>query len=269
MLALVKTQAGPGLELTEVPEPAAGINDVLIRVRKAGICGTDLHIACVGRLGRSDDPAAAGRRPRVRGRDRRGGQQRQRLPCRGPRQRRGPRRLRPLPPLPGRSPPPLRPQHRPGRRPRRRLRRVRGPPMTNVWHHWPGIDEDVAAIFDPFGNAVHTALRFPVLGEDVLVSGAGPIGLMSIAVVRHAGARHRGRQRAQRLPACARDAHGGQPRRRPDDATCSTCSGSWAWSRASTWPSRCPATQPRIRIGHRQHGSRRRRSRSWASPREP
>ncbi|HSM34127.1 MAG TPA: zinc-binding dehydrogenase, partial [Anaerolineae bacterium] len=63
-------------------------------------------------------------------------------------------------------------------------------PMTNVWHHWPGIDEDVAAIFDPFGNAVHTALEFPVLGEDVLVSGAGPIGLMAIAIVLHAGARY-------------------------------------------------------------------------------
>jgi threonine 3-dehydrogenase len=62
-------------------------------------------------------------------------------------------------------------------------------PMTNVWHHWPGIDEEVAAIFDPFGNAVHTSLAFPVLGEDVLVSGAGPIGLMAIAVVKHAGAR--------------------------------------------------------------------------------
>src|SRR5690349_4173886 len=63
-------------------------------------------------------------------------------------------------------------------------------PMTNVWHHWPGIDEDVAAIFDPLGNAVHTALAFPVLGEDVLISGAGPIGLMATAVARHAGARH-------------------------------------------------------------------------------
>jgi threonine 3-dehydrogenase len=62
--------------------------------------------------------------------------------------------------------------------------------MTNVWHHWAGIDEEVAAIFDPFGNAVHTALAFPILGEDVLVSGAGPIGLMATAVVRHAGARH-------------------------------------------------------------------------------
>jgi len=63
-------------------------------------------------------------------------------------------------------------------------------PMTNIWHHWPGIDEDTAAIFDPFGNAVHTALSFAVLGEDVLVTGAGPIGCMAVAVVRHAGARH-------------------------------------------------------------------------------
>jgi threonine 3-dehydrogenase len=63
-------------------------------------------------------------------------------------------------------------------------------PMTNVWRHTPGIDLDVAAIFDPFGNAVHTALSFPVLGEDVLITGAGPIGVMAAAVVRHAGARY-------------------------------------------------------------------------------
>src|SRR5713226_9482017 len=62
--------------------------------------------------------------------------------------------------------------------------------MTNVWHHHPSIDRDIAAIFDPFGNAVHTALSFPVLGEDVLITGAGPIGIMAAAVVRHAGARH-------------------------------------------------------------------------------
>jgi len=62
--------------------------------------------------------------------------------------------------------------------------------MTNVWHHAPGIDLDVAAIFDPLGNAVHTALSFSVLGEDVLVIGAGPIGIMAAAVARHAGARH-------------------------------------------------------------------------------
>ncbi len=63
-------------------------------------------------------------------------------------------------------------------------------PMSNIWQHNPGISRDVAAIFDPFGNAVHTALAFPVLGEDVLVTGAGPIGIMAAAVARHAGARH-------------------------------------------------------------------------------
>jgi threonine 3-dehydrogenase len=62
--------------------------------------------------------------------------------------------------------------------------------MTNVWRHDPKINQEVAAIFDPFGNAVHTALSFPVLGEDVLITGAGPIGIMAIPVVRHAGARH-------------------------------------------------------------------------------
>jgi threonine 3-dehydrogenase len=62
-------------------------------------------------------------------------------------------------------------------------------PMTNVWHHAPGIDPDVASIFDPFGNAVHTALSFPVLGEDVLITGAGPIGVMAVAIAKHAGAR--------------------------------------------------------------------------------
>jgi threonine 3-dehydrogenase len=63
-------------------------------------------------------------------------------------------------------------------------------PMSNIWQHAPGVPLDVAAIFDPFGNAVHTALAFPVLGEDVLVTGAGPIGIMAAAVARHAGARH-------------------------------------------------------------------------------
>jgi threonine 3-dehydrogenase len=63
-------------------------------------------------------------------------------------------------------------------------------PMMNIWRHKPNMDLEVAAIFDPFGNAVHTALSFPVLGEDVLITGAGPIGIMAAAVVRHAGARH-------------------------------------------------------------------------------
>jgi len=63
-------------------------------------------------------------------------------------------------------------------------------PATNVWRQHSDIDLDVAAIFDPFGNAVHTALTFPVLGEDVLITGAGPIGIMAAIVARHAGARY-------------------------------------------------------------------------------
>jgi threonine 3-dehydrogenase len=62
--------------------------------------------------------------------------------------------------------------------------------MTNLWRHDPKVDRDAAAIFDPFGNAVHTALTFEVLGEDVLITGAGPIGIMAAAVARHAGARY-------------------------------------------------------------------------------
>lgn len=63
-------------------------------------------------------------------------------------------------------------------------------PMSNIWLHDPSIELEVASIFDPFGNAVHTALSFPLLGEDVLITGAGPIGVMAAAVARHAGARH-------------------------------------------------------------------------------
>jgi threonine 3-dehydrogenase len=63
-------------------------------------------------------------------------------------------------------------------------------PMSNVWHHDPNIDRDIASIFDPLGNAVHTALSFDCLAEDVLITGAGPIGLMAAAVVRHSGARN-------------------------------------------------------------------------------
>ena len=63
-------------------------------------------------------------------------------------------------------------------------------PKGNVWRHIEGIDPEIAALFDPFGNAVHTALKFPVLGEDVLITGVGPIGLLATAVVNHAGARN-------------------------------------------------------------------------------
>ena len=189
MLALVKSQPGPGLDLREVAEPSIGINDVLVRVRKTGICGTDLHIA-------SWDPWAAKtiKPPLIVGHefvgeivevgsnvaDFRAGDLvsgEGHVVC---------GRCRHC--LAGR-------RHlcantiglgvgRDGA-----FAEYVSIPMTNVWHHWPGVDEEVAAIFDPFGNAVHTALAFPVLGEDVLVSGAGPIGLMATAVVRHAGAR--------------------------------------------------------------------------------
>jgi threonine 3-dehydrogenase len=190
MLALVKTRPEAGLELRDVPVPEIGINDVLIRVHKTGICGTDLHIE-------SWDPWAAGaiKPPLVVGHEFVGeivdigsnvadfaagdlvsgeghvvcGRCRHCLA--------GRRNLcaNTIGLGVGRD---------------GAFAEYVSLPMTNVWHHWPGIDEEVAAIFDPFGNAVHTALAFPILGEDVLVSGAGPIGLMATAVVRHAGARH-------------------------------------------------------------------------------
>ena len=190
MLALVKTTAGPGLELTTVDDPVIGINDVLVRVRKTGICGTDLHIESwdpwaaktvqpplvvghefVGEIVAVGDNVSdfhpgdlvSGEGHVVCGRCRHCLAGRRHL-C----------------------------AHSIGLGVGRdgAFAEYVALPMTNIWHHWPGVDEEVAAIFDPFGNAVHTALAFPVLGEDVLVSGAGPIGLMATAVVRHAGARH-------------------------------------------------------------------------------
>ena len=190
MRALVKAAPGPGLELREVPEPKSGVNDVLIKVRKAGICGTDLHIE-------SWNPWAAAtlEPPLVVGHEFVGEIVEVGANVSD---------FRPGEVVSGEG-------HVVCGRCRHCLAGRRHLcahtvglgvgrdgafaeyvvlPMTNVWHQWEGIDEDVAAIFDPFGNAVHTALEFPVLGEDVLVSGAGPIGLMAIAVVRHAGARY-------------------------------------------------------------------------------
>jgi threonine 3-dehydrogenase len=190
MLALVKVDAGPGLRLQEVPRPEIGINDVLIRVHKTGICGTDLHIeswdswaaktihppqvighefvgevADVGSNVTDFHPGelVSGEGHVTCGRCRH---------CLA-----GQRHLCVNTVGLG--------VNRDGA-----FAEYVALPMTNVWHHVPGIDEDVAAIFDPFGNAVHTALAFEVLGEDVLVTGAGPIGLMASAVARHAGARH-------------------------------------------------------------------------------
>ena len=190
MKALVKSQAAQGLWLEEIPEPAIGINDVLIRVRYAGICGTDVHIyqwddwaqktikvpmaighefvgevVAVGSNVNDFFPGdvVSGEGHVVCGRCRN---------CMA-----GRRHLCANTQGVG--------VNRAGA-----FAEYIALPMTNIWRHHAGIDQEVAAIFDPFGNAVHTALSFPVLGEDVLITGAGPIGIMAIPVARHAGARH-------------------------------------------------------------------------------
>jgi len=186
----VKSQRAPGLWLEDIPEPTIGINDVLIRVALTGICGTDLHIyewdewaqqtipvpmaighefvgeiVAVGSNVNDFHPGeiVGGEGHVVCGR------------CRNC--------------LAGRRHLCAHTQgvgvNRPGA-----FAEYIALPITNIWRHRDDVDREVAAIFDPFGNAVHTALSFPVLGEDVLITGAGPIGLMAIPVVRHAGARH-------------------------------------------------------------------------------
>jgi len=190
MKALVKSKPEPGLWLEEIPEPAVGINDVLVRVLRTGLCGTDLHIynwdewaqrtipvpmaighEFVGKIVKvgtnvndfHPGDLVSGEGHVVCGRCRNCLAGRRHL-CAHTR---------------GVG------VNRPGA-----FAECISVPMNNVWRHKESIDLDVAAIFDPFGNAVHTALSFPVLGEDVLVTGAGPIGIMAAAVVRHAGARH-------------------------------------------------------------------------------
>ncbi len=186
----MKSRRGPGLWLEEIDTPTFGINDVLIRVLRTGICGTDVHIykwdewaqrtipvpmaighEFVGRIVETGSNVVdfapgdivSGEGHVVCGR------------CRNC--------------LAGR-------RHlcahtlgvgvnRPGA-----FAEYIALPVTNIWRHHESVSLDVAAIFDPFGNAVHTALSFPVLGEDVLVTGAGPIGIMAAAVVVHAGARY-------------------------------------------------------------------------------
>ncbi|MFE0698785.1 L-threonine 3-dehydrogenase [Streptomyces sp. NPDC058872] len=189
MKALVKLKAEPGLWLTDVPEPETGPGDVLIKVKRTGICGTDLHIRSwdgwaqktiatpltighefvgeVVSVGRDVTDVAVGDLVSGEGH----------LVCGKCRNC-----------LAG----------------RRHLCRATiglgvgrdgafaeyvALPASNVWVHRVPVDLDVAAIFDPFGNAVHTALSFPLVGEDVLVTGAGPIGIMAAAVAKHAGAR--------------------------------------------------------------------------------
>src|SRR5437763_7415451 len=190
MKALVKKKAEPGLWLDEVPVPTIGINDVLIRVLRTGICGTDLHIYKWDAWAQKTIPVplvvghefvgeivevgtnvtdfhpgevVSGEGHVVCGRCRNCLAGRRHL-CKDTK---------------GIG------VNRPGA-----FAEFISVPMTNVWHHRENVDLDVAAIFDPFGNAVHTALSFDVLGEDVLITGAGPIGIMAAAVARQAGARH-------------------------------------------------------------------------------
>src|SRR5256885_6943528 len=190
MKALVKKKREPGLWLEEVPVPEFGINDVLIEVLRTGICGTDVHIYNWDAWAQKTIPV-----PMVVGHEFVG-----RIVEVGA----NVKDFRPGEVVSGEG-------HvvcghcRNCLAGRRHLCKdtqgvgVNRPgafagylalPMTNVWHHDPAIPRDVQAIFDPFGNAVHTALSFDVLGEDVLITAAGPIGCMAAAVVRHAGARH-------------------------------------------------------------------------------
>ncbi|MHB1034947.1 MAG: L-threonine 3-dehydrogenase [Pirellulales bacterium] len=190
MKALVKKEARTGLWLEDVPVPEIGINDVLIEILRTGICGTDVHIynwdawsqktvpvpLVIGHefVGRVIEVGAnvkdfhaghivSGEGHVVCGRCRNCLAGRRHL-CKDTK---------------GIG------VNRPGA-----FAEYLALPMTNVWVHAPSIERDVQAIFDPFGNAVHTALHFSVLGEDVLITGAGPIGVMAVAVAKHAGARY-------------------------------------------------------------------------------
>jgi threonine 3-dehydrogenase len=188
--ALVKQKAEPGLWLMDVPEPETGPSDVLIKVLRTGICGTDLHIRnydgwaqqsirtplvlghefvgevaaigsdvvdiAVGDLVSGEGHLVCGKcRNCLAGR---------RHLCRST-----------LGLGVGRD---------------GAFAEYVALPASNVWVHRVPVDLDIAAIFDPFGNAVHTALSFPLVGEDVLITGAGPIGIMAAAIVRFIGARN-------------------------------------------------------------------------------
>jgi threonine 3-dehydrogenase len=190
MKALVKSRPEPGLWVEDVPVPAVGINDVLIKVEMTGICGTDLHIHKWDDWAKKTIPqglvighefvglveAVGSNVTDFKPGDIVGGEGH--VVC---------GRCRNC--MAGR---------------REQCKDTKGVgvnragafaeyvslPMTNVWYHDQSLPREVQAAFDPFGNAVHTALAWPVLGEDVLITGAGPIGLMAVAVAKHAGARH-------------------------------------------------------------------------------
>ncbi|HNS33287.1 MAG TPA: L-threonine 3-dehydrogenase [bacterium] len=190
MKALVKKKAEPGLWMEEVPVPQPGINDVLIKIQKTAICGTDVHIYNWDAWSRKHVPV-----PMITGHEFAGviesigsnvkdfkpgdivsgeghivcGRCRNCLA--------GRRHL--CKDTSGIG------VNRPGA-----FAEYLCIPVANVWHADPSIPLEILSIFDPFGNATHSALSFDVLGEDVIITGAGPIGIMSAAIVKHAGARH-------------------------------------------------------------------------------
>src|SRR4051794_10359397 len=190
MKAIVKSKAEPGLWIEDVPEPEIGINDVLIKIKKTGICGTDVHIynwdawsqatikiptilghelaGEIVEVGSNVNDFYVGDIVSVEGH----------LVCGRCRNCLAGRRYKCANTLGF------------GVNTNGGFAEYIAVPMTNIWKHNPDVDLDVAAIFDPFGNAVHTALAFEVFGEDVLITGAGPIGIMAAAAARHAGARH-------------------------------------------------------------------------------
>jgi len=189
MAALVKRKSEPGLWLEDAPIPTIGINDVLIKILRTGICGTDLHIYKWDAWAQKTIPV-----PMVVGHEFVGAivetgsnvkdfhvgeivSGEGHVVCGHCRNCLAGRRHLCKDTL-GVG------VNRPGA-----FAEYLSLPMTNVWVHAPEIPRDIAAIFDPFGNAVHTALSFDLLGEDVLITGAGPIGCMAAAVARHAGAR--------------------------------------------------------------------------------
>ena len=190
MKAIVKSKAEPGLWLENVPMPEIGINDVLIKVLKTGICGTDVHIynwdawaqstikiptilgheiaGEITEVGSNVNDFYVGDIVSVEGH----------LVCGRCRNCLAGRRYKCANTLGV------------GVNTDGGFAEYMAVPMTNIWKHDAGVNLEVAAIFDPFGNAVHTALAFEVFGEDVLITGAGPIGIMAAAVAKHAGARH-------------------------------------------------------------------------------
>lgn len=190
MRALVKAERGPGLVMQQIPVPEPGPNDVLIRIHTSAICGTDVHIwkwdawaqktipvpMHVGHEYAGVIEAVGSAVVGYRVGDRVSGEGH--IVCGHCRNcRAGKRHLCPNTVGVG--------VNRPGS-----FAEYLVLPAENVFKLPEDISNEIAAIFDPFGNAVHTALSYDMVGEDVLITGAGPIGIMAVAVCKHVGARH-------------------------------------------------------------------------------